>query len=163
MDTRKIRKLIELVKETGIGELEVKSGEESVRISQPSQQPAPVPTSHVPAATQVVEQPSATAAAPANPVVEPPKSPTEEQIAKSNGHTVRSPMVGTVYLSSTPGADPFVSVGSHVNVGDTLCLIEAMKMFNKIEADKAGVISARLVENEHPVEYDQPLFIIEAK
>ena len=78
-----------------------------------------------------------------------------------SGHSVKSPMVGTIYLATKPGDAPFVSIGQHVKVGDILCLIEAMKMFNKIEADKAGVISARLIDNEQPVEYDQPLFIIE--
>ena len=81
----------------------------------------------------------------------------------ADGHTVRSPMVGTVYLASAPGNPPFVKVGDTIKVGDTLCMIEAMKMFNKIEADQAGVISARLVENDQPIEYDQPLFIIDKK
>lgn len=149
MDTRKIRKLIELVKETGIGELEVTSGEESVRISCQTN-------------NQTIAQPiTTTIAAPSAPVIK----PTEEVKTASNhvhdGHEVKSPMVGTAYLSSTPGAKPFVAVGQQVNAGDTLCLIEAMKMFNKIEADVSGVISARLIDNGTPVEFDQPLFIIE--
>ena len=144
MDTRKIRKLIELVKETGIGELEVKSGDDCVRISCQLTTIAAAPT---------VTQISAPAAAVTT-------STTAPAPAKPDGHFIKSPMVGTVYLSSTPGTPPLVKVGQKVEVGDTLCLIEAMKMFNKIEADKAGVISARLVENEQPVEYDQPLFII---
>jgi len=151
MDTRKIKKLIELVKETGIGELEVKSGDDSVRIncqtfsSAPISQvaaPAPAPAASAPVAQPTIEKP-----------VEKPTRP--------NGHEVKSPMVGTAYLASTPGTPPFVKVGQKVNIGDTLCLVEAMKMFNKIEADKAGVIAACLVENAEPVEYDQPLFIIE--
>ena len=146
MDTRKIKKLIELVKATGIGELEVKSGDESVRIST---QPPPA----TPAATQVV-----TAAAPVPAPIPVAEAPSQESHA---GHHVTSPMVGTIYLATKPGDPPFVSVGQHVKVGETLCLIEAMKMFNKIEADKSGVISARLIDNEQPVEYDQPLFIIE--
>lgn len=150
MDTRKIKKLIELVKETGIGELEVKSGDESVRISTTpakSTQEAP---------TQFISAPAAATLAPAE------TSFTEKpQKEVPLGHEVKSPMVGTVYLASQPGSPPFVAVGQHVNLGDTLCLIEAMKMFNKIEADKPGVISARLVDNEQPVEYEQPLFIIE--
>lgn len=152
MDTRKIRKLIELVKETGIGELEVNSGDESVRIS--CQGPAPA------AATQQVftTQPAASAPATTAPA---PAAATEEAPATHDGHEVKSPMVGTTYLAPTPGAKPFISVGQHVEVGDTLCLIEAMKMFNKIEADVAGVVSARMVENGTPVEYDQPLFIID--
>lgn len=150
MDTRKIKKLIELVKETGIGELEVKSGEESVRIS--------TNTTQAPAAPQqiVAQAPAQAPAAP--PAAEKPAEPKKET---PEGHEVKSPMVGTIYLSSKPGSAPFVAVGQHVEVGETLCLIEAMKMFNKIEADKAGVISARLVDNEQPVEYDQPLFIID--
>lgn len=151
MDTRKIKKLIELVKETGIGELEIKSGEESVRISTGSSQTI------VPAATtSVAVAPAPAAQAPATP---PPAAAPAD--AQDMTNAIASPMVGTVYLSAKPGDAPFVAVGQHVNVGDTLCLIEAMKMFNKIEADKAGVISARLVDNEQPVEYDQPLFIIE--
>jgi acetyl-CoA carboxylase biotin carboxyl carrier protein len=153
MDTRRIRKLIELVKETGIGELEVKSGDESVRISCHSNltaTPAGIPQApvNIPTATPVSVTPESTAVS---------SSDTDQQ----EGYTQKSPMVGTAYLSSTPGEAPFVKVGQHVEAGDTLCLIEAMKMFNKIEADKAGVISARLIENESPVEFDQPLFIID--
>ena len=151
MDTRKIRKLIELVKETGIGELEVTSGEESVRINcqinvgappAPQAYYAPAPTAGPAAPTQ-----AAPAAGPAAPVHE--------------GHKIKSPLVGTVYLAPTPGAKPFISVGQRIEVGDTLCLIEAMKMFNKIESDVAGVLSARLIENGSPLEYDQPMFIID--
>lgn len=154
MDTRKIRTLIELVKETGIGELEVKSGDDSVRINcqmgaMPTYATMPAP-----------------AAAP-QPIV--PTTATTEMAAPTKkhthieGHHVKSPMVGTVYLSTAPGNPALVSVGQKVKVGDTLCLIEAMKMFNKIEADKSGTVSARLVENEQPVEYDQTLFIIDAE
>ena len=144
MDIRKIKKLIELINETGIGEIEVTSGEESVRISRGAGgSPPPVftPTS-LPAAA-----PSAPTAV---------ATPT-----KPDGYQLRSPMVGTAYLAASPGDSPFVKVGQRVNIGDTVCMIEAMKMFNKMEADKAGVISARLVENEQPVEFDQPLFIID--
>lgn len=154
MDTRKIKKLIELVKETGIGELEVKSGEESVRISQmganASLAPAPIPHHVIPTAAPA---PVAAAA-----VKSEPTKPEEQE-----GHRVRSPMVGTAYISAKPGAKAFVSVGQHVEVGETLCLIEAMKMFNTIEADVSGVVTARLIENEQPVEYDQPLFIIKTR
>lgn len=153
MDTRKIRKLIELVKETGIGELEVKSGEESVRIN------CQVPGGTVVAQAAHMQMPMAAPAPVALP--EAASVPEAKKPAHEEGHHVKSPMVGTVYLSSAPGGAAFVSVGQKVKVGDTLCLIEAMKMFNKIEADKAGTISARLVENEQPVEYDQSLFIIE--
>lgn len=152
MDTRKIRKLIELVKETGIGELEVKSGEESVRIN--CQAAAPLVTA------QQYAAPAPVVSVPAAPVVDAKPQETKKH-AHAEGHHVKSPMVGTVYLSTAPGSAPFVSVGQKVKMGDTLCLIEAMKMFNKIEADKAGTISARMVENEQPVEYDQSLFIIE--
>lgn len=149
MDTRKIKKLIELVKETGIGELEVKSGEESVRIST---MPAAAPIAVAPAAVVNTHPPAHSAA------------PTEKQAVKEQtpeGHEVKSPMVGTAYLAAQPGSPPFVKVGQHVNIGDTLCLIEAMKMFNKIEADTTGVLSARLIDNGQPVEYDQTLFIID--
>lgn len=152
MDIRKIRKLIELINETGIGEIEVTSGEDSVRISRASgHSPAPISAQpHNPAPISNSEQKEAP------PASKPKQEPT------SDGHEVKSPMVGSIYLAPSPGSKPFVSVGQHVNAGDTLCLIEAMKMFNKIEADASGVISARLIENEQPVEYDQPLFIIEA-
>lgn len=155
MDTRKIKKLIELVKETGIGELEVKSGEESVRISQMGASPAAFPQQtyiHAPA-------PQAAAPAPTHPEPSPVKKEAEKAEEQA-GHRVRSPMVGTAYICPKPGAKAFVSVGQHVEVGETLCLIEAMKMFNTIEADVSGVVVARLIENEQPVEYDQPLFII---
>lgn len=151
MDIRKIRKLIELINETGVGEIEVKSGEDSVRISRqvgPQQQyftqsvPAPMQQS-VPTAAEAEPQSAAK-----------PKH--------YDGHQIKAPMVGTVYLAPTPGTKPFVEVGQRISAGDTLCLIEAMKMFNKIEADKSGVISARLIDNDQPVEYDQILFIIES-
>lgn len=155
MDTRKIRKLIELVKETGIGELEIKSGDESVRISC---QKGAVITTH----TGMMGTPIETAAN-ALPVTAPaaPASQSPASAPLPEGHHVLSPMVGTVYLAPASGAMPFVQVGHNVKAGDTLCLIEAMKMFNKIEADITGVVSARLIENEQPVEYGQPLFIIE--
>lgn len=151
MDIRKIRKLIELLEETGIAEIEIKEGEESLRLSRQSfavQAPAmnytPAPTQHV-----VVEQASST-------------TPSAQKPAEVfSGHQLRSPMVGTMYGSPSPDAPPFVTVGKSVNVGDTLCIIEAMKMFNEIEADRAGTITAILVANGDPVEYDQPLFIIE--
>ncbi|MCX7125991.1 MAG: acetyl-CoA carboxylase biotin carboxyl carrier protein [Gammaproteobacteria bacterium] len=153
MDTRKIRKLIELVKETGIGELEVKSGDDSVRINcqinaAPTYTQAPAP----------IYAPIPAVAAPA---AETPAALAAKKPAHVEGHHVKSPMVGTVYLAAVPGSPPLVSVGQKVKIGDTLCLIEAMKMFNKIEADASGTISARLIENEQPVEYDQPLFIID--
>jgi acetyl-CoA carboxylase biotin carboxyl carrier protein len=146
VDIRKIRSLIELINETGIGEIEIKEGEESVRITRQSHStvaPAPV-------ATQI------TVPTPMHPVAmpEPEKKPL-------TGHVVRSPMVGTLYLANAPEAEPFVQVGQRVNKGDVICVIEAMKMFNQIEADAAGTIKARIVENGTAVEYDEPLFIIE--
>jgi len=159
MDIRTIKKLIELANETGIGEIEVKSGEDSVRISRGSSAQVAPAQVHVPAPTPIT--PTTPAAKPSEKTAEATETKIEPAAKPANGHEIKAPMVGTVYLSSKPGAAPFVKVGDRVNVGDTLCLIEAMKMFNKIEADCAGVISAQLVENESPVEYDQALFIIE--
>ncbi|HEH9405237.1 TPA: acetyl-CoA carboxylase biotin carboxyl carrier protein [Aeromonas bestiarum] len=151
MDIRKIKKLIELVEESGIAELEISEGEESVRISRNFS--GQVTT----AMPQMIMQPAmAPAAAPAASAA----APTAEAAAPS-GHLMRSPMVGSFYRSSSPEAKPFAEVGQHVNVGDTLCIVEAMKMMNQIESDKAGVIKAILVENGQAVEFDEPLFIIE--
>lgn len=160
MDTRTIKKLIELVKETGIGELEVKSGEDSVRIScfpnsSMTKQTATsfyIPTQETRHENEIERKTTSH--------TEETKSSSEKN-KKQQGHIVKAPMVGTVYLAPNPGAEPFVSVGQRVNIGDTLCMIEAMKMFNKIEADKSGIISARLIENEQPIEYDQSLFILD--
>jgi acetyl-CoA carboxylase biotin carboxyl carrier protein len=153
MDIRKIKKLIELVEESGIAELEITEGEESVRINRHSSAP-------------IIAQPqqySVPTAAPA-PVAAPAAAPAAEAPAASNtpaGHQVKSPMVGTFYSASSPTAAAYVEVGAKVNVGDTLCIVEAMKMMNQIESDKAGVVKAILVENGDAVEFDQPLFIIE--
>ena len=150
MDIRKIKKLIELLEETGISEIEIKEGEESLRLSRYNQPMEAAP------ATRYIHAPQA-AAAP-SPVVAPQDNkPTET----SSGHKVRSPMVGTMYTSPSPDAPAFVTIGQSVKVGDTLCIIEAMKMFNEIEADRAGTVTASLVANGEPVEYDQPLFTIE--
>lgn len=153
MDIRKVKKLIELLQETGIGEIEIKEGEESVRISRFGPANAgPVysaPMNY--AVPQTISPPPAVAAA----------SESRPEPKAIEGHIVKSPMVGTVYLASAPGEKPFVEVGQYVKEGETLCVIEAMKMFNQIEADKTGVVSARLIENASPVEYDQSLFIIE--
>ena len=155
MDIRKVKKLIELLEESGIAELEIREGEESVRISRQSKLdiPAtmyaaapPIPAAAPPAAT--VAAPEATAATPS----------AEPEVS---GHVIKSPMVGTFYRAPSPGAKAFVDVGQSVSVGDTLCIVEAMKLLNQIESDKAGVVKAILVENEHPVEYGQPLFVIE--
>jgi acetyl-CoA carboxylase biotin carboxyl carrier protein len=151
MDIRKVKKLIELLEESGVAEIEIHEGEESVRISRyaagaPAAVPAPAPVPLPVAATAEAAAPAAQPAA-AEPAV--------------RGHTVDSPMVGTFYRAPSPGASPFVEVGHRVNEGDTLCIIEAMKMLNQIEADKAGVVEAILVENGEPVEYGQALFVIE--
>ncbi|HVV68017.1 MAG TPA: acetyl-CoA carboxylase biotin carboxyl carrier protein [Gammaproteobacteria bacterium] len=155
MDIRKVKKLIELLQETGIGEIEIHEGEESVRISRYGATP---PTAAVNYLAPAAPAPSVAPASLQTPTAETKEVPASKAI---EGHTVKSPMVGTVYLSSAPGEKPFVEVGQYVNIGDTICVIEAMKMFNQIEADKAGIVSARLIENGTPVEYDQPLFIIE--
>ena len=146
MDIRKIKKLIDLINENNIAEIEIREEKESVHIILNKQNINFVPN----------EQ----AFAPKMQIIE-PKLPAESQNIIDKKNTLTSPMVGTVYLSSAPGAKHFVEVGQKVKVGETLCLIEAMKMFNKIEADRAGTITARLVENAQPVEYNQPLFVIE--
>ena len=150
MDLRKIKTLIDLVQESGIAELEVKEGEESVRISR-------FPTGGL---AQQVLLPSM-AMPTAGPASAAPAATASTEPAKPTGHTVKSPMVGTFYRSPSPGAKSFVEVGQTVKVGQVLCIIEAMKMLNQIESDKSGVISAIVAENEKPVEFDQPLFIIE--
>ncbi|MEO8767688.1 MAG: acetyl-CoA carboxylase biotin carboxyl carrier protein [Nitrosospira sp.] len=151
MDLRKLKKLIELVEESGIAELEITEGEEKVRISKSSSSTQTYVTG-TPAL-----QPVATASA--TPEVVTPLAAAAELLPE--GHVVKSPMVGTFYRTSTPGANPFVEVGQAVKVGDTLCIIEAMKLLNEIESDKSGIIKAVLVENGQPVEYGEPLFVIE--
>jgi acetyl-CoA carboxylase biotin carboxyl carrier protein len=146
MDIRKIKKLIEIIEESDIAEIEINEGEESVRISRYSAAPAPVAYTPALAAAPVAAAP-AFAAEPAKPQV--------------SGHVVKSPMVGTFYRSASPGSKVFVEVGQKVQVGDTLCIIEAMKILNQIEADASGTVTQILVENGQPVEYDQPMFIIE--
>ena len=145
MDIRKVKKLIELLEASDIAEIEIHEGEESVRISRHGTLPPPP-------------------VAPAPPVAAPPPpaaaEPKEEE-PEMEGHVIRSPMVGTFYRAPTPGATPFVPEGQSVKPGDTLCIIEAMKILNQIESDTAGVVKRILVENGQPVEYNQPLFIIE--
>lgn len=155
MDLRKIRKLIELIQETGIAEIEIHEGEESVRISRENSKVA-APMISMPTTYTLPAESAAPAAAPAQtaPAAEP-------AAAHANKHSVKAPMVGTVYLSPSPGAKAFIQVGQPVKPGDTLCLIEAMKMFNQIEADKAGTVTAILVESGVPVEFNQPLVVIE--
>ena len=155
MDLRKIKTLIDLVQESGIAELEVKEGEESVRISRNT---GPM-TQYVNAAPMAAAPAALPAAAPAG--TAPATAPAAAAPAADNRHVVKAPMVGTFYRCPSPGAKSFVEVGQTVKQGQTLCIIEAMKMLNQIEADKSGVVAEILVENERPVEFDQPLFIIE--
>ena len=152
MDIRKVKKLIELLEESGIDEIEIKEGEESVRISRNQSKGAPIQYSAPP--------PVAAPVAPAAPVASAPATTESAEKPAHDGHSVKSPMVGTFYRSSTPDSKPFVEVGQSVKVGDTLCIVEAMKMMNQIEADKSGTVTAILVENAEPVEFDQPMFII---
>ncbi|MGX2974862.1 acetyl-CoA carboxylase biotin carboxyl carrier protein [Ursidibacter arcticus] len=155
MDIRKIKKLIELVEESGITELEVSEEEGTVRISRA----APVAAQ---AAVQYVAAPQVAPATPATPAVPAPQvATTPAAPAEVSGHAILSPMVGTFYRSPSPDAAPFVEVGKTVQVGDTLCIVEAMKMMNRIESDKAGVVKAILVNDGEAVEFDQKLFIIE--
>jgi len=151
MDIRKIRTLIDMVKESGVGEIEITQGDESIRISGTPVQVA-APMHYAPAPAQAPQ--AAPAAAPA-------AAAAPEAAPVASGHQVVSPMVGTFYRASSPSSPSFVEVGQSVQVGDTLCIIEAMKMMNQIESDKAGVVKAILVDNEDPVEFEQPLFIIE--
>jgi acetyl-CoA carboxylase biotin carboxyl carrier protein len=152
MDLRKLKTLIELVESSGIGELEVQEGEERVRITRAQTAPGTVPTPG-PAVYVASSQGTAAAAAPA-----PAEAPAP--VIEPEGHFVKSPMVGTFYRAASPGAKPFVEVGDSVQVGDTLCIIEAMKLMNEIEADKAGVVKQILAENGQPVEYGQSLVVI---
>ena len=149
MDIRKIKKLIELLEETGISEIEIKEGEESLRLSRHSYPMESPQVRYIPT-PQIAVQSSVALTA-----------PESKPLETSTAHHVRSPMVGTMYISPSPESPPFVTVGQSVKVGDTLCIIEAMKMFNEIEADRTGTITAILVANGDPIEYDQPLFTIE--
>ena len=152
MDIRKIKKLIELVEESGITELEVQEEEGTVRISRAAPAVAPAAIQYAAAPVAPVATPAAAPAAAA---------PAEAPAAEVSGHQVRSPMVGTFYRSPSPEAKAFVEVGQTVKVGDALCIVEAMKMMNRIEADKAGVVKAILVNDGEAVEFDQPLIVIE--
>jgi len=146
MDIRKIKKLIELLDESGIAEIEIHEGEESVRISRQMA---------VMQAVAPVAQPGAAMAAVA------PVSSPEAAAPVASGHQIKSPMVGTYYSAASPTSEPFITEGKKVNVGDTLCIIEAMKMMNQIQADKSGTVTAIMVEDGSPVEFDQVLFTIE--
>lgn len=151
MDLRKLKTLIDLVQQSGIAELEITEGEEKVRISRgvpaPQAAPASMPATVVTSARAAQLPGAPGAAAPADAVA-------------TEGHVIKSPMVGTFYLASSPGGTPFVEVGSSVKAGDTVCIIEAMKLLNEIESDHDGVVKAILVENGHPVEYGQPLLVL---
>ena len=150
MDIRKVKKLIELLEESGIAEIEIKEGEEAVRISR---MPTGAYATHAPAPIMVAAPAAAPAAAAA----------VEAVVAKprANEHVVTAPMVGTFYAAATPGAKAFVDIGDEVKVGQVLCIIEAMKMMNQIEADKAGKVTSVMAQNGDPVEFGQPLFVIE--
>lgn len=151
MDIRKVKKLIELLESSDIAEIEIKEGEESVRISRLSKN-APAPIQYM--APAPFAAPSAVAA----PVAATPEA--ESAAKKLNGNVIKSPMVGTFYRSPSPSSPVFVEVGQHVKVGDVICIVEAMKMMNQIEADHSGVVEAILVEDGEPVEFDQPLITI---
>ena len=148
MDVRKIKTLIELINSSDIAEIEIKEGEESVRISRNSSAPAPVYAAPAPAAAIA-------------PAATPSPLASAEAAPSMKGEHIESPMVGTFYRASSPTSKAFVEVGQTVAIGDTLCIIEAMKMLNQIESDKAGTITQILVENEQPVEFGQPLFVVE--
>ena len=154
MDIRKVKKLIELLEESNIDEIEIREGEESVRISRNGAQ-AMAPAYYAPPPMAAPAAPAQAAPAPAPAATAEPAAPEQP-----SGHMVKSPMVGTFYRSPSPTSPPFAEVGQSVNVGDVVCIVEAMKMMNQIEADKSGTIGAILVENGEPVEFDQPLFTI---
>lgn len=162
MDIRKIKKLIELLDETGVSEIEIREGEESVRISRKPEngtatqyvvQPAPSATT--------IAAPMPAMAAPAAPEAVAAPTTNNASGAKPGEHLVTSPMVGTMYRAPSPNQPPFVEIGAKVAVGDVLCIVEAMKMLNQIESDKAGTVTNILVDNGQPVEFGQPLFVIE--
>lgn len=152
MDIRKVKKLIELLEESNIDELEIKEGEESVRISRNSAAKGMMAPQYMQQPMQYAPQPAAAAPAAAA------AAPAEAQ--GPSGHLIKSPMVGTFYRSPSPSSPAFVEVGQHVKAGDVICIVEAMKMMNQIEADKSGVIEAILVDDAEPVEFDQPLITI---
>ncbi len=152
MDIRKIKKLIELLEESDLAEMEIVEGEESIRLSRASS----VASAAVAPMPQVIHAATPTVAPAPN-----QEAAASEPASATSGHEVKSPMVGTYYDASSPDADPFVKVGDNVEVGDTLCIIEAMKIFNQIEADKSGVVKAMLKSTGDPVEYDEVMFVIE--
>ena len=155
MDIRKIKKLIDLLDETGVAEIEIKEGEETVRISRFGSQAhmQSMNYAQMPMQMQMMQPQPAIA-----PVAAPAATSVKDEIS---GHKILSPMVGTFFRSASPGSAPFADIGKHVKEGETLCIIEAMKILNQIEADKSGVVKAILVENGQPVEFGQPLFVLE--
>ena len=155
MDIRKVKKLIELLEASGVDEIEIHEGEESVRVTR-RREPLPVPVQHYHAAPAGAVAP---AAPPPSGTVAAQPEPAEDRLPP--GYVVTSPMVGTFYQASSPGSKPFVSVGQRVVPGDTLCIIEAMKVLNQIESEVAGEVKAVVAENGHPVEYGEPLFVID--
>ena len=155
MDIRKVKKLIELLEESNIDEIEIKEGEESVRISRNGAAASIAAQQY---ASNMIAAPAAPA--PVAAAVAPAPAASSNDASSINGHVIKSPMVGTYYQAPSPGSPAFVEVGKHVKVGDVICVIEAMKMMNQIEADKAGIVEAILVEDGQPVEYDQPLVTI---
>lgn len=159
MDLRKVKALIDLVEKSGISELEITEGEEKVRISRNSP-PAFAPVQHYAAPVAPMPMPVSAPQPGVTPAALTADAASDEVAGQSEGNPVKSPMVGTFYRSSSPGGKPFVEVGQTVAVGDTLCIIEAMKLLNEIESDQAGVVKAVLVENGQPVEYGEPLFLI---
>lgn len=154
MDIRKIKKLIELLEESGIAEIEIKEGEEALRISR-----MPVAATH--AVPQVAHLPAGAGAAAVTASAALPAAESAAPKPKPNEHVITAPMVGTFYASSSPGAKAFVEIGDEIKVGQVLCIIEAMKMMNQIEADKAGRITSVMAQNGDPVEFGQPLFVVE--
>jgi acetyl-CoA carboxylase biotin carboxyl carrier protein len=160
MDIRKVKKLIELLEESSLTEIEIIEGEESVRLSRGSSAPpAPVHTA-LPADVQAAAWSAPGSSAPPAAAAPAPQAAAPEEESVPEGELVRAPMVGTYYAASSPDTDPFVSLGQQISEGDTMCIIEAMKMFNQIEAEASGTVVAILVENGQPVEFDQPLFVI---
>jgi len=155
MDIRKVKKLIELLDQSGIAEIEITEGEESVRISRYSP--------NAPVAAPVVAAPIAAPAAPTAPVPVAAVAEAAPEVPEEDGYEVTAPMVGSYYAASSPGAAPYVQVGDRVNEGDTLCIIEAMKMMNQIEADVSGVIKSIRIQNGEPVEFGQVLFVIDQR
>ncbi len=158
MDIRKIKKLIELLEESGIAEIEIKEGEEALRISR-------MPTGNF-AAAQYAQYAPMPMALPAAPLAAPmpaaaPAATTPAAKAKANEHVITAPMVGTFYGAPSPGAKPFIEIGDEIKVGQVLCIIEAMKMMNQIESDKAGRVTSIMARNGDPVEFGQPLFVVE--